>query len=125
MLKLCLLSPATLEVMLNCYPVVPDCNDWLPEVPDELLKVFSLHFQCLTFNFCCDANMRFLFIPKEHKGFFDSVQQMSGQPRTLQHLCRCSLRISMGARCHAAIDKLNIPGALKEYLLLPVKGEIE
>ncbi|KAF5903789.1 ankyrin repeat and SOCS box protein 16 isoform X1, partial [Clarias magur] len=38
MLKLCLLSPATLEVMLNCYPVVPDCQDWLQEVPDELLK---------------------------------------------------------------------------------------
>ncbi|KAF4092911.1 hypothetical protein AMELA_G00026200 [Ameiurus melas] len=98
-LKSCLLSPATLEVMLNCYPVVPDCEDWLQEVPHELLK--------------------------EHKCFFDSVRRMSGQPSTLQHLCRCSLRLSMDARCHCAIDKLNIPCSLKEYLLLSIKGEIQ
>ncbi|KAF7697948.1 ankyrin repeat and SOCS box protein 16 isoform X1 [Silurus meridionalis] len=99
MLKLCLLSPATLEVMLNCYPVVSDCEDLIQEVPDELLK--------------------------EHMRFFDSVCRVNGQPRTLQHLCRCSLRLSLGARCHSAIDKLNIPCALKEYLLLPIKGEIQ
>ncbi|KAK2829538.1 hypothetical protein Q7C36_017528 [Tachysurus vachellii] len=99
LLKLCLLSPATLEVMLNCYPLVPDCEDLLQKVPNELLK--------------------------EHKRFFDSVRQMHGQPRTLQHLCRCSLRISLGAQCQSTINKLNIPCSLKEYLLLPIKGELQ
>ncbi|XP_062840837.1 ankyrin repeat and SOCS box protein 16 isoform X2 [Trichomycterus rosablanca] len=98
MLKLCLLSPATLEVMLNCYPVVPACEEWLQDVPAELLK--------------------------EHKTFFDSVWKMIGQPRTLQHLCRCSLRRHLGAQCQSAINKLNIPCALREYLLLRVDGEI-
>lgn len=37
MLKLCLLSPDTLEVMLNCYEVVPACDEWLE--PEELQKV--------------------------------------------------------------------------------------
>lgn len=81
---------------------------------------------CASFlDFCFNANTHFFPYPQEHKGFFDSVCRMSGQPRMLQHLCRCSLRLSMGARCHSAIDKLNIPCALKEYLLLPIKGEIQ
>ncbi|XP_051994764.1 ankyrin repeat and SOCS box protein 16 isoform X2 [Xyrauchen texanus] len=92
MLKLCLLSPATLEVMLNCFEVVPACEEWLQDIPEELLK--------------------------EHESFFDAVRQMSGQPRSLQHLCRCSLRRHLGSLCHFAIDQLNIPSALKDYLLL-------
>ncbi|KAL7860599.1 hypothetical protein AOLI_G00169480 [Acnodon oligacanthus] len=98
MLKLCLLSPATLEVMLNSFQVVPAIEEWLQDVPDELLK--------------------------EHKPLFDSVWTMIGQPRKLQHLCRCSLRRHLGARCHSAINKLDIPCALREYLLLRIDGEI-
>ncbi|XP_066499105.1 ankyrin repeat and SOCS box protein 16 [Hoplias malabaricus] len=98
MLKLCLLSPTTLEVMLNSFPVVPACEEWLLDVPEDLLKV--------------------------HNRFFVSVGRMIGQPRRLQHLCRCSLRQHLGSKCHSAINELNIPYALREYLLLRIDGEI-
>ncbi|KAK2916127.1 hypothetical protein Q8A67_000501 [Cirrhinus molitorella] len=96
MLKLCLPSPATLEVMLNCYPVIPACEDWLEDIPEELLK--------------------------EHQSFFDAVRRMSGQLRSLQHLCRCALRRHLGSLCHFAIVQLNIPSTLKDYLLLHNDG---
>ncbi|KTF92377.1 hypothetical protein cypCar_00012437 [Cyprinus carpio] len=92
MLKLCLPSPATLEVMLNCYPVIPVCDEWLEDIPEELLK--------------------------EHRSLFDAVRRMSGQLRSLQHLCRCALRSHLGSLCHFAIVQLNIPSTLKDYVLL-------
>ncbi|XP_026853801.2 ankyrin repeat and SOCS box protein 16 [Electrophorus electricus] len=98
MLKLYVPFPALLEMMLNCYDVIPACNDWLQDIPDELMK--------------------------EHQTFFNSVCRMSGQPRRLQHLCRCSLRCHLGARYHSAINKLNIPCSLKDYLLLRIDGQL-
>ncbi|XP_064843704.1 ankyrin repeat and SOCS box protein 16 isoform X2 [Oncorhynchus masou masou] len=98
MLKLCLLSPATLEVMLNCYAVVPSCEEWMQSIP--------------------------LAIHETHQGFFDSVRQMTSQPRSLQHLCRCALRRHLGKGIDAAISRLDIPSSLMEYLLLRNDGEI-
>ncbi|KAM9472275.1 ankyrin repeat and SOCS box protein 16 isoform 2-T2 [Salvelinus alpinus] len=98
MLKLCLLSPATLEVMLNCYAVVPSCEEWMQSIPLE--------------------------IHETHQGFFDSVRQMTSQPRSLQHLCRCALRRHLGKGIDAAISRLDIPSSLMEYLLLRNEGEI-
>ncbi|TRY68052.1 hypothetical protein DNTS_003635 [Danionella cerebrum] len=92
MLKLCLYSPATLEVMLNCYTVIPACEEWLEDAPEEILK--------------------------EHQAWLYRVRQMSGQLRSLQHLCRCALRHHLGTRCNVAFAQLNIPGSLKDYLLL-------
>nr|XP_029492589.1 ankyrin repeat and SOCS box protein 16-like [Oncorhynchus nerka] len=98
MLKLCLLSPATLEVMLNCYAVVPSCEEWMQSIPLE--------------------------IHETHQGFFDSVRRMTSQPRSLQHLCRCALRRHLGKGIDAAISRLDIPSSLMEYLLLRNDGEI-
>ncbi|KAI1887262.1 hypothetical protein AGOR_G00188200 [Albula goreensis] len=98
MLKLCCLSPLTLEVLLNSYDVIPPCEGWIDSVPEELLK--------------------------EHQSFFESVRNMSGQPRTLQHLCRCALRHHLGVLCHSNIAKLDIPSSVREYLLLGPEGEL-
>ncbi|XP_028841366.1 ankyrin repeat and SOCS box protein 16 [Denticeps clupeoides] len=98
MLKLCMLSPPVLELMLNCYPVVPSCEDWMDQVPEELLQ--------------------------EHRPLFESIRRMSLQPRLLQHLCRCSLRRHWGSRCHSAVNTMNIPASLKKYLLLCPEGAI-
>uniref|UniRef100_A0AAZ3PRJ7 Ankyrin repeat and SOCS box containing 16 n=1 Tax=Oncorhynchus tshawytscha TaxID=74940 RepID=A0AAZ3PRJ7_ONCTS len=98
MLKLCLLSPATLEVMLNCYAVVPSCEEWMQSIPLE--------------------------IHETHQGFFDSVRQMTSQPRSLQHLCGCALRHHLGKGIDAAISRLDVPSSLMEYLLLRNDGEI-
>uniref|UniRef100_A0A3B5MI40 Ankyrin repeat and SOCS box containing 16 n=1 Tax=Xiphophorus couchianus TaxID=32473 RepID=A0A3B5MI40_9TELE len=56
--------------------------------------------------------------PCEHLLFLRSLRQRSTQPRSLQHLCRCAVRQHLGARCHSAVCELNLPGSVREYLLL-------
>lgn len=63
-------------------------------------------------------------LPQEQRPFFDSVRQRSGQPRSLQHLCRCALRLQLGARCYSAVSKLDIPGSVRDYLLLCNDGTL-
>lgn len=38
MLQLCVLSPATLEVMLNSYTSIPAC-EWMDSLPAEIREV--------------------------------------------------------------------------------------
>ncbi|XP_029944425.1 ankyrin repeat and SOCS box protein 16 [Salarias fasciatus] len=97
MLKQCVLSPATLEVMLNSYTSVPPC-DWLDSLPADQSE--------------------------EHRAFFHLVRQRSGQPRSLQHLSRCALRRHLGGRCQAALSRLDIPCSMRDYLLLCNDGTL-
>uniref|UniRef100_A0A673AEB4 Ankyrin repeat and SOCS box containing 16 n=1 Tax=Sphaeramia orbicularis TaxID=375764 RepID=A0A673AEB4_9TELE len=85
MLKQCILSPATLEVLLNSYTSIPPC-DWMDSLPTDVYEV----------------------------GF--------NQPRSLQHLCRCALRLPLGARCFSVLSKLDIPRSVRDYLLLSGKA---
>ncbi|CAJ1076289.1 ankyrin repeat and SOCS box protein 16 [Xyrichtys novacula] len=98
MLKHCVLSPATLEVMLNSYTFIPPC-EWMESL-------------------CPD-------VYEEHRSFFDLVRERSGQPRSLQHLCRCALRLNLGAGCHSVISKLDIPHFVRDYLLLCNDGMLQ
>ncbi|XP_072299044.1 ankyrin repeat and SOCS box protein 16 [Eucyclogobius newberryi] len=91
MLKLCVLSPATVEVMLNTFTQIPVC-EWLDSLTTD--------------------------IHEEHKCFFDLVKERVGQPRSLQHLGRCALRSLFGARCVSVVSELDIPSSVKDYLLL-------
>ncbi|XP_068192624.1 ankyrin repeat and SOCS box protein 16 isoform X2 [Antennarius striatus] len=95
MLKQCVLSPATLEVMLNSYPSIPPC-DWLDSLSSEKHK--------------------------DQHCFLDLAIQRSAHPRSLQHLCRCVLRRRLGARCHSAVGQLDLPSFLRDYLLLVNDG---
>ncbi|XP_070838057.1 ankyrin repeat and SOCS box protein 16 [Chaetodon trifascialis] len=96
-LKQCVLSAATLEVMLNSYTSIPPC-DWMDSLSAQ--------------------------IHEDHRAFFDLVRQRSGQPRSLQHLCRCALRLRLGARCYSAVSKLDIPSSVRDYLLLCNDGTL-
>ncbi|XP_035511480.1 ankyrin repeat and SOCS box protein 16 [Morone saxatilis] len=98
MLKQCVLSAATLEVMLNTYTSVPPC-EWMDSLSTEIYE--------------------------EHRSFFDLVRQRSGQPRSLQHLCRCALRLNLGARCYSAVSELDIPSSVRDYLLLCNDGMLQ
>ena len=51
MLKLCVLSPATLEVMLNSYAVVPAYEEWMDSLPVEIHKVGLTYCEILAQNF--------------------------------------------------------------------------
>ncbi|KAM4598321.1 ankyrin repeat and SOCS box protein 16 [Polymixia lowei] len=95
MLKHCVLSPAMLEVMLNAYTVIPAC-EWLDSLSTERYE--------------------------EHRSFFDLVRQMSGQPRSLQHLSRCALRRFLGALCYPVVCNMDVPGSVRDYLLLSNDG---
>lgn len=97
MLKQCVLSAATLEVMLNSYMCVPHC-EWMDSLPSEIYE--------------------------EHRSFFELVRQRSGQPRSLQHLCRCALRLHLGAHFSSAVGELDIPSSVKDYLLLRNDGTL-
>lgn len=97
MLKQCVLSPATVEVMLNSYSCLPP-SEWMDAVSAE--------------------------IHEDHRCFFQLVRQRSAQPRSLQHLCRCALRQHLGARCHSVVSKLDIPSSVRNYLLLCNDGTL-
>nr|XP_020461167.1 ankyrin repeat and SOCS box protein 16 [Monopterus albus]XP_020461168.1 ankyrin repeat and SOCS box protein 16 [Monopterus albus] len=98
MFKLCVRSPATLEVMLNSYTSIPHC-EWMDSLSTEIYEA--------------------------HRLFFDLVHQRSGQPRSLQHLCRCALRLRFGAQCYSAVSKLDIPSYVRDYLLLCNDGTLQ
>ncbi|XP_045891420.1 ankyrin repeat and SOCS box protein 16 [Micropterus dolomieu] len=98
MLKQCVLSPATLEVMLNSYTSIPPC-EWMVSLSSE--------------------------IHEEQRSFLDLVHQRSGQPRSLQHLCRCALRLHLGARCYSVVSELDIPSSVRDYLLLCNDGTLQ
>ncbi|XP_070704435.1 ankyrin repeat and SOCS box protein 16 [Pempheris klunzingeri] len=89
MLRQCVLSPATLELLLNSYSSVPPC-DWMDSLSPELYE----------------------------EPFLDLVRRRSGQPRSLQHLCRCVVRLQLGARCSSAVSELDAPPSVRDYLLL-------
>ncbi|XP_055022500.1 ankyrin repeat and SOCS box protein 16, partial [Boleophthalmus pectinirostris] len=91
MLKLCAPSPATVEVLLNTFTQIPVC-EWMDSLPTDIYE--------------------------EHKSFFDLVKEQTGQPRSLQHLSRSVLRSQFGPRCLSVVSKLDIPGSVKDYLLL-------
>ncbi|XP_005726253.1 ankyrin repeat and SOCS box protein 16 [Pundamilia nyererei] len=97
MLKQCVLSLATVEVLLNLYPHLPPC-EWMDAVSAEIYE--------------------------EHRSFFQLVRQRSAQPRSLQHLCRCALRQHLGAQCHSVVSKLDIPSCVRDYLLLCNDGTL-
>ncbi|KAM3598837.1 uncharacterized protein V6R79_023185 [Siganus canaliculatus] len=97
-LKQCALSPATLEVMLNSYTSLPAC-EWMDSLSTEIYK--------------------------EHQAFLHMVRQQSGQPRSLQHLCRCALRLYLGAHCYSAVSKLDIPSSVRDYVLLCNDGRFQ
>ncbi|XP_069021623.1 ankyrin repeat and SOCS box protein 16 [Embiotoca jacksoni] len=98
MLKRCVLSPPTLEVMLNSYTSFPPC-DWMDSPPAAE-------------------------IPEDRRPFFQLLRRRSGRPRRLQHLCRCALRQQLGARCHSAVGELRVPESVRDYLLLRNDGTL-
>ncbi|XP_067825106.1 ankyrin repeat and SOCS box protein 16 [Heptranchias perlo] len=95
-LKLCAMSPWTMEAVLNTYEYIPLCDSWIEAVP--------------------------LDVWQKHQFFYESIIQMTNIPRSLQHLSRCALRNYLGTRCHSVIPQLQLPNSFKEFLLLKFEG---
>lgn len=127
MLQRCLPSVSTLEAMLNSYASVPPC-DWVDSLSPEVYQVSAIGLPGVTLRFSASPLLLFssrpLPLPQEHPLFWDSLRQRSGLPRLLQHLCRHALRRHLGARSHSALGALDIPGSVRQYLLLYDDGSL-
>uniref|UniRef100_A0A3Q3XGA2 SOCS box domain-containing protein n=1 Tax=Mola mola TaxID=94237 RepID=A0A3Q3XGA2_MOLML len=131
-------SPRIVEVLLqhgakadaaNCAGYTPlDCllqvvEDYPDKQPEAVARSLLNHGlkQCLL----SVPTLEVMLNSYEHRSFFDLVRERSGQPRSLQHLCRCALRRHLGARCHSAVGQLAIPARVREYLLLRNDGALQ
>ncbi|KAM5151870.1 ankyrin repeat and SOCS box protein 18 [Mantella aurantiaca] len=53
-----------------------------------------------------------------HHAFYTAFFSLSGTVRSLQHLCRFTLRKHFGSQCYLFIPLLPVPPVIKDYLLL-------
>ncbi|KAL6103869.1 asb10 [Pungitius sinensis] len=97
-LKYCCGSPRTVEVLLNAYSQIKVTDAWVESVSSEALK--------------------------EHKGFYESVFSLARTPRSLQHLARFRIRIFLEDRVHKVVPELDLPTAIKNYLLLDYRDYV-
>ncbi|XP_075070424.1 ankyrin repeat and SOCS box protein 10 isoform X2 [Mixophyes fleayi] len=59
---------------------------------------------------------------KKHPEFFQSVFLLSRSPRSLQHLCRCTLRFHLEGRLAQTLPILPLPPPLLQFLQLRFEG---
>ncbi|XP_069808691.1 ankyrin repeat and SOCS box protein 16 [Dendropsophus ebraccatus] len=98
MWRCCAASPLAFEILLNSYDRIPPGDIWVEAVSTDIWE--------------------------KHLTFYESVLQMTNQPRRLQHLARCAVRKLYNGQCHRAIPDLRLPAALTAYLLLLPEGII-
>ncbi|OCT61253.1 ankyrin repeat and SOCS box protein 18 [Xenopus laevis] len=97
-LRFCSGLPDIIAVLYNTYANLHICSRWKLEIPEEVFQA--------------------------HESFYTTFFSLSGSVRSLQHLCRYSLRRHFGDQCHCLIPLLPIPRALQDYLLLVTDGSI-
>ncbi|KAE8580579.1 hypothetical protein XENTR_v10024474 [Xenopus tropicalis] len=95
-LRFCSGLPEIIAVLYNTYASLHIFSRWKTEIPEEVFQA--------------------------HESFYTTFFSLSGSVRSLQHLCRYSLRRRFGHQCHCLIPLLPIPRALQDYLLLVTDG---
>eukprot|EP00076_Gallus_gallus_P048582 XP_421879.3 ankyrin repeat and SOCS box protein 18 isoform X1 [Gallus gallus] len=95
-LRSCAAVPEIIEILINSYSQIPISEKWVEAVPEEVLQ--------------------------QHQPFYGSLFRLSGTVRSLQHLCRSTIRKKFGSRCHCLIPSLPMPKPLLDYLLLEPEG---
>ncbi|XP_053569484.1 ankyrin repeat and SOCS box protein 18 [Bombina bombina] len=94
-LRCCSRIPQIIGLLYNSYRDLQTCEQWKCEIPEEVIQA--------------------------HHSFYTTFFNLSGSVRSLQHLCRFTLRRHLGCRCHSLIPLLPVPRSLQEYLLLDSK----
>uniref|UniRef100_A0A3Q3KJ68 SOCS box domain-containing protein n=2 Tax=Monopterus albus TaxID=43700 RepID=A0A3Q3KJ68_MONAL len=96
-LQACHDYPRVIEIMVNSYEHLKPTKKWRTAIPDDCYK--------------------------RHKDFYDSVFAVcTNIPRSLLHLTRCAIRVSLGGFCHRGVAQLPLPPPMKKYLLLEPEG---
>ncbi|XP_059585290.1 ankyrin repeat and SOCS box protein 10 [Alligator mississippiensis] len=91
-LRYCHAAPRVIEALINSYDRVRVSDEWAEAVPPDTLQ--------------------------KHQGFYQSLFALGQQPRSLQHLARCTLRTHLEGRVLLAAPRLGLPPALLRFLLL-------
>ncbi|NXB93426.1 ASB18 protein, partial [Vidua chalybeata] len=97
-LKSCAAVPEVIEVLFNSYSQIPVSQEWAEAVPREVFQ--------------------------QHRPSYESLLGLAGTARSLQHLCRATIRAHFGNKCHSLIPLLPVPGALRDFLLLEGQGVV-
>ncbi|XP_026861451.2 ankyrin repeat and SOCS box protein 18 isoform X1 [Electrophorus electricus] len=97
-LTACAAAPKTVEVLLNSYNDVPVTSKWVEAIPEDIFHLY--------------------------RTFYESLFALENKPRSLQHLCRSTVRKHLGKYCYLFVPQLPLPMMLQEYLLLEPKGYI-
>ncbi|XP_069470074.1 ankyrin repeat and SOCS box protein 18 [Ambystoma mexicanum] len=97
-LQTCASAPRVIEILFNSYEHISISDHWVDTIPEEVFQT--------------------------HLSFYKSLVQLSSCARSLQHLCRCSIRKHFGSQCHCLIPKLPMPTILQDYLLLQPDGSL-
>uniref|UniRef100_A0A4W4H9S8 SOCS box domain-containing protein n=1 Tax=Electrophorus electricus TaxID=8005 RepID=A0A4W4H9S8_ELEEL len=101
-LTACAAAPKTVEVLLNSYNDVPVTSKWVEAIPEDIFHVGG----------------------ELYRTFYESLFALENKPRSLQHLCRSTVRKHLGKYCYLFVPQLPLPMMLQEYLLLEPKGYI-
>ncbi|XP_071977559.1 ankyrin repeat and SOCS box protein 18 isoform X2 [Engystomops pustulosus] len=84
--------PEVIALLYNSYVNLLACSRWRQDIPEDQFQT--------------------------HRSFYTTLFNVSGGVRSLQHLCRFTLRKHFGARCQQFIPLLPVPTVIKDYLLL-------
>ncbi|XP_066544327.1 ankyrin repeat and SOCS box protein 18 isoform X2 [Amia ocellicauda] len=94
----CAAAPNTVEILFNSYSNIAVTYKWVDAVPEEVYQ--------------------------KHQTFYESMFSLESKPRSLQHLCRSTVRKHCGKDCHLIIPRLPVPKFLQRYMLLDPEGVI-
>lgn len=98
-LQTCHEYPRAVEVMVNSYEHIKHTKKWRAAIPEAVYE--------------------------RYKDFYDSLFAVcTNNPRSLQHLARCTIRAVLSNRCELGVQQLLLPSSLKKYLLLEPVGII-
>ncbi|XP_040213470.1 ankyrin repeat and SOCS box protein 18 isoform X1 [Rana temporaria] len=91
-LQCCSGLPDVISLLYNSYLSLRIYSKWRKDIPDDVLQT--------------------------HRAFYTAFFNLSGSVRSLQHLCRFTLRKHFGSQCYLFIPLLPVPPVIKDYLLL-------
>ncbi|XP_075687292.1 LOW QUALITY PROTEIN: ankyrin repeat and SOCS box protein 18 [Rhinoderma darwinii] len=91
-LRCCSGLPEVIALLYNSYLNLQVCSKWRQDIPEDVFQT--------------------------HLSFYTTFFNVSGSVRSLQHLCRFTLRKHFGSQCYLIIPLLPVPTVIKDYLLL-------
>ncbi|CAN2389128.1 Ankyrin repeat and SOCS box [Pristimantis euphronides] len=91
-LRCCSALPEVIALLYNSYLKFQVRSKWRQDIPQDVFQT--------------------------HHSFYTTFFNLSGSIRSLQHLCRFTLRKHFGSQCHLLIPLLPVPKVIKDYLLL-------